>query len=63
MEADDSPQSLKAVKTLENTGDSMLDLSLDGPRVWPFFLNLVQISLTKNIITPSLVRLHVEDGQ
>ena len=37
MEADDSPQSLKAVKTLENTGDSMLDLSLDGPRVWPFF--------------------------
>ena len=41
IQADDSPQSLKAAQILENTGDCLFDLSLDGPRLRSvFFISL-----------------------
>ena len=39
MQADDSPQCLKAIQILENTGYCLFDLSLDGPRLRPVFLS------------------------
>ena len=39
MQADDSPQCLKAVQILENTGDCLFDLYLGGPRLRPVFLS------------------------
>ena len=37
MQVDDFPQSIEAVQTLENTGDFIFNLSLDGPRFPTYF--------------------------
>ena len=37
MQVDDFPQSIEAVQTLENTGDFLFNLSLDGPRFPTYF--------------------------
>ena len=43
IQADDSSQSLKAVQILENTGDCLFDLSLDGPRLRPIFFSFKSV--------------------
>ena len=37
MQADDTPQSVAAIKLLEETGECTFDLSVDGPRLRPVF--------------------------
>ena len=49
IQADDSPQSLKAVQILENTSDCLFDLSLDGPRLRPVFLISFKSTLRRTL--------------
>ena len=49
MQADDSPQSLKAVQMLENTEDCLFNLSLDGLRLRPVFFILSKSALRRTL--------------